>query len=157
MKFAETELPGIGEALVNVNEESKASFVEYFNNLDERVSAFKTTTQGLEGGFFAQPADLETAKKLLELTGDISKLETDRVNSGLTELEVRNKSLDLIRETFGLNEKLFNLSADQANDTINYYAAIERGDKKAADTLKARIDARNEEAEAINSVASAIL
>jgi len=100
---------------------------------------------------------LETAKKLLELTGDISKLETDRVNSGLTELEVRNKSLDLIRETFGLNEKLFNLSADQANDTINYYAAIERGDKKAADTLKARIDARNEEAEAINSVASAIL
>lgn len=157
VKFAETQLPGIGESLVNVNEESKKSFVEFFNSLDEKVSAVKTNTSGLFGDIFKQDADLETLNKLLNATEQISKIQASAVENGLTENDVRTQSLKIIKDTFGITQKQLDLQREQANDTLNLNNAINRNDAKQAQALKARIDARNEEAEAQNAVAQAIL
>jgi hypothetical protein len=100
VKFAESKdgLQGIGEKLKNVNDESRAAFVEYFNNLDERVSAIKTKVEGAFLGFFDAVPDDTTLQALLKVEEDIAILRRDRVKLGLTEQQLKNKELSIIKE-----------------------------------------------------------
>jgi hypothetical protein len=157
VKFADTELPGIGEKLKNVNEESRASFVEYFNNLDERVSAIKTKIEGAFLGFFDAVPDDKTLQDLLKVEEEIAILRRDRVKLGLTEQQLKNKELSIIKEQFGINKKIEELAVSQAEDTFNYFQLLEKGKKEEAGRLKTRIDERDKLVQSYNQVADAIL
>jgi hypothetical protein len=157
VKFAENTLPGIGEKLKNVNEESRAAFVEYFNNLDERVSAIKTKIEGSFLGFFDAVPDDTTLQALLKVEEDIAILRRDRVKLGLTEQQLKNKELSIIKEQFGINEKITELAKVQAEDTFNYNQLLEKGKKNEAAVIKTRIDERDKLVQSYNQVAEAIL
>ena len=157
VKFADTELPGIGEKLKNVNEESRAAFVEYFNNLDERVSAIKTKVEGAFLGFFDAVPDDTTLQALLKVEEDIAILRRDRVKLGLTEQQLKNKELSIIKEQFGINKKIEELAKVQAEDTFNYFQLLEKGKKDEAAVIKTRIDERDKLVQSYNQVADAIL
>jgi len=157
VKFAENKLPEISKALVDVNEESKKSFVEYFNSLDNRVSQINTLTKGAFLEFFPQEATEETLKKLLDAEGKIANLRSNAVNLGLTENDLLVESLMILKQSFGLQDRIVALGKEQGEDLFNYYEAQKRGDKETEDKLKARIDARDKEAESINEIAKAIL
>ena len=157
VKFAENTLPGIGEKLKNVNEESRAAFVEYFNNLDERVSAIKTKIEGSFLGFFDAVPDDKTLLDLLKVEEDIAILRRDRVKLGLTEQQLKNKELSIIKEQFGINEKIVELAKVQAEDTFNYNQLLEKGKKNEAAVIKTRIDERDKLVQSYNQVAEAIL
>ena len=157
VKFAENTLPGIGEKLKNVNEESRAAFVEYFNNLDERVSAIKTKIEGSFLGFFDAVPDDKTLLDLLKVEEDIAILRRDRVKLGLTEQQLKNKELSIIKEQFGINEKIIELAKVQAEDTFNYNQLLEKGKKNEAAVIKTRIDERDKLVQSYNQVAEAIL
>jgi hypothetical protein len=157
VKFAENTLPGIGEKLKNVNDESRAAFVEYFNNLDERVSAIKTKVEGAFLGFFDAVPDDTTLKALLKVEEDIAILRRDRVKLGLTEQQLKNKELSIIKEQFGINKKIEELAVSQAEDTFNYLQLLEKGKKEEAAVIKTRIDERDKLVLSYNQVAEAIL
>ena len=157
VKFAENTLPGIGEKLKNVNEESRAAFVEYFNNLDERVSAIKTKIEGSFLGFFDAVPDDKTLLDLLKVEEDIAILRRDRVKLGLTEQQLKNKELSIIKEQFGINKKIEELAKVQAEDTFNYFQLLEKGKKDEAAVIKTRIDERDKLVQSYNQVAEAIL
>ena len=157
VKFAENTLPGIGEKLKNVNEESRTAFVEYFNNLDERVSAIKTKIEGSFLGFFDAVPDDKTLLALLKVEEDIAILRRDRVKLGLTEQQLKNKELSIIKEQFGINEKITELAKVQAEDTFNYNQLLEKGKKNEAAVIKTRIDERDKLVQSYNQVAEAIL
>lgn len=157
VKFAENTLPGIGEKLKNVNEESRAAFVEYFNNLDERVSAIKTKIEGSFLGFFDAVPDDKTLLDLLKVEEDIAILRRDRVKLGLTEQQLKNKELSIIKEQFGINKKIEELAKVQAEDTFNYNQLLEKGKKDEAAVIKTRIDERDKLVQSYNQVAEAIL
>ena len=157
VKFAENTLPGIGEKLKNVNDESRAAFVEYFNNLDERVSAIKTKIEGSFLGFFDAVPDDKTLLDLLKVEEDIAILRRDRVKLGLTEQQLKNKELSIIKEQFGINEKITELAKVQAEDTLNYNQLLEKGKKNEAAVIKTRIDERDKLVQSYNQVAEAIL
>ena len=157
VSFAEKELPGIGEKLKNVNEESRASFVEYFNNLDERVSAIKTKIEGAFLGFFDAVPDDKTLQDLLKVEEEIAILRRDRIKLGLTEQQLKNKELSIIKEQFGINKKIEELAVSQAEDTYNYFQLLEKGKKEEAGRLKTRIDERDKLVQSYNQVADAIL
>lgn len=157
VKFAENTLPGIGEKLKNVNDESRAAFVEYFNNLDERVSAIKTKVEGAFLGFFDAVPDDTTLKALLKVEEDIAILRRDRVKLGLTEQQLKNKELSIIKEQFGINKKIEELAKVQAEDTFNYFQLLEKGKKEEAAVIKTRIDERDKLVLSYNQVAEAIL
>jgi hypothetical protein len=159
VKFAESKdgLQGIGEKLKNVNDESRAAFVEYFNNLDERVSAIKTKVEGAFLGFFDAVPDDTTLQALLKVEEDIAILRRDRVKLGLTEQQLKNKELSIIKEQFGINKKIEELAVSQAEDTFNYFQLLEKGSKEEADKIKVRIDERDKLVLSYNQVAEAIL
>lgn len=157
VKFAENTLPGIGEKLKNVNDESRAAFVEYFNNLDERVSAIKTKVEGAFLGFFDAVPDDTTLQALLKVEEDIAILRRDRVKLGLTEQQLKNKELSIIKEQFGINKKIEELAVSQAEDTFNYLQLLEKGKKEEAAVIKTRIDERDKLVLSYNQVAEAIL
>ena len=157
VKFAENELPGIGEKLQNVNEESRAAFVEYFNNLDERVSAIKTKVEGTFLGFFDNLPDDKTLLDLLKVEEDIAVLRRDRVKLGLTEQQLKTEELSIIKEQFGITKKIDDLAKVQIEDTLNYNQLLEKGSKEEADKIKVRIDERNKLVLSYNQVAEAIL
>jgi hypothetical protein len=157
VKFAENTLPGIGEKLKNVNDESRAAFVEYFNNLDERVSAIKTKVEGAFLGFFDAVPDDTTLQALLKVEEDIAILRRDRVKLGLTEQQLKNKELSIIKEQFGINKKIEELAISQAEDTFNYLQLLEKGKKEEAAVIKTRIDERDKLVLSYNQVAEAIL
>jgi hypothetical protein len=157
VKFAENTLPGIGEKLKNVNDESRAAFVEYFNNLDERVSAIKTKVEGAFLGFFDAVPDDTTLQALLKVEEDIAILRRDRVKLGLTEQQLKNKELSIIKEQFGINKKIEELAKVQAEDTFNYFQLLEKGKKEEAAVIKTRIDERDKLVLSYNQVAEAIL
>ena len=157
VKFAENTLPGIGEKLKNVNEESRAAFVEYFNNLDERVSAIKTKIEGSFLGFFDAVPDDKTLLDLLKVEEDIAILRRDRVKLGLTEKQLKDSELFLIKEQFGINKKIDELAKVQAEDTKKYLQLLEKGSKEEADKIKVRIDERDKLVQSYNQVAEAIL
>lgn len=157
VKFAETKLPGIGEKLKNVNEESRLSFVEYFNTLDDRVSAIKTKIDGAFLGFFPQQADAQTLQQLLDTEKQIAELRANRLQLGLDENALTNKSLQIIKQNFGIQDKINELAKEQANDTFNYYEAQRKGNKEEEKRLKTRIDERDKEVQTYNKVAQAIL
>jgi hypothetical protein len=159
VKFAESKdgLQGIGEKLKNVNDESRAAFVEYFNNLDERVSAIKTKVEGAFLGFFDAVPDDTTLKALLKVEEDIAILRRDRVKLGLTEQQLKNKELSIIKEQFGINKKIEELAKVQAEDTFNYFQLLEKGKKEEAAVIKTRIDERDKLVLSYNQVAEAIL
>jgi hypothetical protein len=157
VNFAENTLPGIGEKLKNVNEESRAAFVEYFNNLDERVSAIKTKIEGSFLGFFDAVPDDKTLQALLKVEEDIAILRRDRVKLGLTEQQLKNKELSIIKEQFGINKKIEELAKVQAEDTFNYFQLLEKGKKEEAAVIKTRIDERDKLVLSYNQVAEAIL
>jgi|LakMenE18May11ns_1017448.scaffolds.fasta_scaffold9946415_2 Txe/YoeB family toxin of Txe-Axe toxin-antitoxin module len=159
VKFAESKdgLQGIGEKLKNVNDESRAAFVEYFNNLDERVSAIKTKVEGAFLGFFDAVPDDTTLQALLKVEEDIAILRRDRVKLGLTEQQLKNKELSIIKEQFGINKKIEELAKVQAEDTFNYFQLLEKGKKEEAAVIKTRIDERDKLVLSYNQVAEAIL
>jgi len=108
IKFAETKLPGIGESLANVNDESRQSFIQYFNSLDERIEKIQgaiSATPGLDEAFNieATPANLE---KLIKLEEKIGILRKDQNKLGLTAEALRKQEIDLILKSFVGEEKL---------------------------------------------------
>lgn len=141
VKFAEMKLPEIGEALSNVNEESRESFVQYFNSLDERVKNISATLSGDLGKALGGFADPQLLGKLLEAEQEIGKLRADRVKLGLTETDVERESLKIISQKFGIQDKVIELTKEQNQILFNLQAAERRGDKDTAARLKARFDA----------------
>jgi len=157
VKVAEKAIPTIGEALKDISDESKKSFVEYFNNLDERVVAVKNSIEGLDLGVFDRKPDTQTLLDLLEVEEKIAGLRANRVSLGLTEKQLEDSSLFIIKEQFGIQEKLKAISKEQGELLFNKLQAEERGDTKTAETLKARYDALQQEGEAYQEIAKAIL
>jgi hypothetical protein len=157
VKVAEKAIPTIGETLKNVSDESKKSFVEYFNNLDERVVALKTSIQGPLLGVFDLKPDNETLLGLLEVEEKIASLRADRVKLGLTDKQLEDTSLYIIKQQFGIQQKLIKISKEQGELLFNKIQAEERGDTKAAEGFKARYDALEQEGEKYQEIARSIL
>ena len=157
VKFAEIKLPEIGEALANVNEESRTTFVQYFNSLDERVKSISATLSGDLGKALGGFADPELLGKLLEAEQEIGILRANRVKLGLTETDVENKSLQIVRNKFGIQDKLKDLLIEQTQISINLQAAEQRGDKETATTLQNRLDAIGVLVGEYNNLTKAIL
>lgn len=146
VKFAEQTLPGIGEKLVNVNEDSRKSFVQYFNSLDERVEIIKkgiSETPELASvlGIDTTIIDLE---KLRTIEEKVSKIRNNQIQSGLTDVQVRNESLKTIQETLIGEEKLRQLRIEQENNLFNIQ-------KTTDETTKQTLEARNAEIEKLLS------
>ena len=140
VKFAETNLPGIGKQLANVNEESRKSFVQYFNSLDERIVAIKkgisetpnlTSLLGIDAGV----VDLE---KLRTIEEEISKIRSTQTETGLTDIEVRENSLKTIQQVLIGEDKLNQLRVEYANNLFNIQNTTD-------ETTKETLEARNAE------------
>jgi hypothetical protein len=159
VKYAESQegLQGISDKLKNVNDESRKSFVEYFNSLDERVIALKTNLEGTLLGFFDAQPDNQALNDLLLVEDKIATLRADAIKNGLTENDVRKKSLNIIKEQFGLNLKIIELAREQGEDTDNYLKLLREGNKEQADIVKTRIDERDKLVQSYNAVAQSIL
>lgn len=140
VKFAEMKLPEIGEALKNVNEESRTSFVQYFNSLDDRI---KNITQAL-GGDLAKAlgldADPKLLKALVESEQEIGKLRANQNKLGLSDLDIEQQSLEIVKSKFGIQDKISKLQIEQSNLIFNITEAEKRGDKETASRLQARLD-----------------
>ena len=140
VKFAETKLPGIGEQLKNVNEESRISFINYFNTLDERVNAiFSTIKSSNSTEAFKKIFDngLISAQQLLSVEEDIANINATREKTGLTDTEIKKKSLDLIKQTF-LNTK----EIQKVNEDMSALAMTEKlGTPKEQANAKLKIEA----------------
>jgi hypothetical protein len=155
--FAETKLPGIGESLTNVNEESRRSFVQYFNSLDERVKAISgSLSEGLTR-FFGGEATPELLNSLVSAEGKIAQLRADAVKLGLTENDLRKQSLDIIDEEFGISKKVRDEIVEQTKLIINLEAAERAGDKKTADALRSRLEASQSLVGEYRNLSTAIL
>ena len=142
VKFAEMKLPEIGESLTNVNEESRRSFVQYFNSLDQRVSKISETIgKGNFENLFGGVATKELLNQLVDAEIEIGKLRADSVKLGLTEQDIQQKSLDIVSKRFGIDEKVKKLFAERGKLQIDLDAAERSNNTKAATTLKNRIDA----------------
>ena len=140
VKFAETKLPGIGESLANVNDESRRSFIQYFNSLDERFGAIQgdiSNTPGLDQAFKieATEANLE---KLIKLEEEIGILRRDQNKLGLTAEALRKKEIRAILNTFVGEEKLGNLRKKISDNDANL-------SKTRDENVKNRINKENEE------------
>jgi hypothetical protein len=157
VKFAEMKLPEIGEALANVNEESRETFVQYFNSLDERVESISQTLSGDLAKALGLEADPQVLAKLLDAEREIGQLRADRVKLGLTETDLENQSLQIVKNKFGIQDKLIELSKEQTQISINLQAAENRGDTQSAATLKARLDAVGGLITEYNTLAQTIL
>jgi hypothetical protein len=157
VKFADEKLPGIGQSLVNVSEDSRQAFIEYFNSLDQRVSAIKTKTEKGIFGFFEGQADIETLKTLLKVETDIAKLRADKTSLGLTENDLLEKSTKIIKEQFGFNEKIRKINQDIIDETFNLITAQQKGNEDAEAKSKARIDELNKEIEKYDEISVSIL
>jgi hypothetical protein len=157
LKFAETKLPGIGETLVNINESNKASFIEYFNSLDDRVGALRTQIDGLEFGLFDKKPTQEQLVILLNVEKEIANLRSNRIKLGMTEKDVLLASLKVIKEQFGIQAKGEELIKQNADNLYNYTQALEKGDTEGAKRLKERIDALDTELQKYTNIAGAIL
>lgn len=140
VKFAETKLPGIGDSLINVNEESRKSFVEYFNSLDQRLDKIKTAASDFDlSGFLGIQGDTEDLKTLRNVEETISNLRTEAVNLGLTDLDVRQKSIKVIKEQFGIQSKIDKITKEILNNTFQI------GSAETSDEIKEKLKARNTE------------
>jgi hypothetical protein len=140
VEFAEKKLPGIGESLVNVNEESRRSFVQYFNSLDERVKAISgSLSEGLTR-FFGGEATPELLNSLVSAETKIADIRANATKLGLTETDVREESLKIIENEFGIRQKIIKEIQTQSEIRFNLDAAERAGDKKSADALRARLE-----------------
>jgi len=157
VKVAEKAIPTIGETLKNISDESKKSFVEYFNNLDERVVALKTNLEGAFLGVFDRKPDTQTLLGLLEVEERIAGLRANRVSLGLTEKDLEDSSLFIIKQQFGIQDKLKKIAEEAGELLFNKIQAEEAGDTKTAERLKARYDALEIEAQKYQDIAKAIL
>jgi hypothetical protein len=107
VEFATKSLPEISNELKNVNDESRLSFVEYFNSLDNRLEIIKEAlgdTPDLLSALGQVPT--EDFEKLIGLEEKIFQLQKDQIEQGFTAEELRRKELEIVGETFGLQSKI---------------------------------------------------
>jgi hypothetical protein len=156
VKFAETKLPGIGEKLVNVNEESRASFVEYFNSLDDRLNEIiKLTSDNPLVNLFGDKVGVDDLNKLRKVEEQISNIQLNRVKTGKTELDVRKESLKVIESTFGITDKLKTLQQEILDNTFNIESVETSQETK--EILKARNVELNNTIKAYQDLSKTIL
>jgi len=129
-------------------EELQLSLVEYFEGLNERVSAYNKIIE--ETG----STELATRNNVLKLEDEIAKSRATQVSEGRTANQQRLTELNLIKQTFGLNQSIGELDKQIAvQQAFLAKASTESQKKLYAD----RIKALQEEKKAIEDSAVAIL
>lgn len=154
VEFAETKLPGIGKKLVNVNEESKTAFIEYFNSLDERIVKISKSSGDLLKDLFPTEATLEGLNALRDTEEAITKLRLDKNKSGFTALQIEEKSIKIIEKRFGIETKLNEINRKIAEEQYNIATTRDEKQKKKSQD---RIDALNNEIKSYKALGLEIL
>lgn len=143
VKFADEQLPGIGAKLTNVNEEAKTSFVEYFNNLDNRLRAIfqevNKNTKVLKDFFSIDPTidQLETLRQVEEL---ITKTREERLKTGKSEFEIEQESIKIIKERFNITTKINEKQTEITNLRFNNEQLISELNKTTDEARKTELN-----------------
>jgi hypothetical protein len=137
VKFAETKLPEIAKNLVNVNEESKQSFVDYFNNLDDRLSAILKLTDNQGDGLLNlfPKGSVEQLKLILDVENEIGKLRA----KNLSQVDLERESIKLLNERLGIDELIRKNGLEQFNIQMKLRTAKVGSDEEKK--LNAELDA----------------
>lgn len=154
VKFAEEQLPGIGEKLVNVNEESRQSFVQYFNSLDERVNIFRKELADNPIISLLGAGELDDVIRLREIESQISRIRATRTESGLTDLQVQQESLDVINRILGIDEKRRKITTEISNIE---FQKTQTTDPQLLQNLNDRQTALQDELTAYEGISQSIL
>lgn len=134
VKKAEAVIPGLGEKLKLVGDDGKKAFVEFFNEIKYRVKDIQEIQKTLKIEPFG---DLETTNKLSKVEDAIFNLRKDSIKLGLTETDIKEKSLDLINTTFGLAQKQKQLEDEIAAQRLVATNATEKTKTTEDNKLKA--------------------
>ena len=156
VNFAEAQIPGIATKLANVNEESKKSFVEYFNSLKDRLVDIEkiigTEKKGLLSNLFPE-GDKQLLNNLITAEEEIGKLRTAAIEDGLTENQVRVKSLQIIEDRLGIDAKIREIGLAQ----FEIQMRIKDASAEEIEKGNAQIQQLEETKKAYNGIAETLL
>lgn len=135
---AEKVIPGLGKQLKLVGEDGKKAFVEFFNEVRDRVKSVNDLQKTLG---IQREADIVVLNKISNLEDTIFELRKNASKEGKTENEVRQESLKLINDAFFLDVKREQL-VKQIQDKEALIAKTKKDDvkKTEGDRLKALQD-----------------
>lgn len=134
--FAEKKLPGIKDKLVNVSEEGKLSFIDYFDTLETRVQALKGIYEGASTFgeiLFIPDASIEQLKALREIEELYAKQLVSRVDTGEKLLVIDNQ----IKQSIASKIKL---SGDELSINDRIAASVKEIKTLQADDIKLSAD-----------------
>lgn len=161
--FAERIYPGISEQLINVNEESKLAFIDYFKTLEDRASAIKGIYEGItqngENVSFTPLASEEDLKNLRAIEELYAKLLLNRSVSGQRIVDIENQINAAVSKTFKIGGD--NLTIDERRakilDEIKEQKKLEQtGDENTKKLAGERISALNEELKSLGNITKEI-
>ena len=148
---AEKVIPGLGEKLKVVGEDGKKAFVEFFNEVRERVKGIGEIQDKLG---IAREKDIVVLNKISTLEDTIYELRKNAVKEGKTENEVRDASLKLINDAFFIDVKRDEL-VKKIKDKEALIAKTKKEDVKK--TEGDRLKALQDQLAALDSASNVIL
>lgn len=161
--FAEKIYPGISEQLINVSEESKLAFIDYFKTLEDRASAVKGIYEGIsqngENVSFTPFASEEDLKNLRSIEELYAKLLLNRSVSGQRIVDIENQINAAVSKTFKIGGD--NLTIDEKRKKIiaeinEENKKVQTGDEDTKKLAAERITALNEELTALSNITKEI-
>jgi len=157
---AETAYAGIGETLQNVNEESRKSFIEYFNTLGDRADKisdiFKkagSDAASLLSTFAGRGK--ENIKDIIDIEEQIAALKKEAIDKGYTENKIEALSLAIIQDKFGISQKILENQVEQ-NQILERRKAF-KAESEEYKKLTAQFDALVKVKEGYDNIAKSIL
>ena len=143
---AEKVVPGIGKQLKLVGEEGKQSFVDFYNEVGDRVKAIQVIQKDLG---IQVLGDLDAVNKLSQIEDKIYKLRKDRVKIGLSENDLNEIALQEINAAFGLGQKQLELEK-QIEETKKKTSSKNETTKKNAEDQLALLEEQLKKERAIS-------
>jgi DNA repair exonuclease SbcCD ATPase subunit len=128
VKKASEVKPELEGAFEFLSPDSRKAIVEFFNELRSRIDFIQG--EDFTGQRLVDMEDLELLKTISNLEDEIYKIRRDSVETGLTEADVRKTGINLIKQTFGFERELVDL-------TIQRGLELAKGDKADQNRLKA--------------------
>lgn len=161
--FAEKQYPGISQQLINVNEESKLAFIDYFKTIEDRASSIKGIYEGIsqngESVVFQPFASTEDLKNLREIEELYAKLLLNRSVSGQRIVDIENQIYAKVRDTIKIGSE--GLTIDEKSKQIleeitKQKALALSGDDTQKKLAEERITALQEELKSLSNISKEI-
>lgn len=150
--ITEDAVKGLSSVISDVNEETKLSFLEYFNTLDDRLLAIGDTIKNTFGEAGVNELQLKSINDLRALENQIAKNITERVNTGKSEAQVLKENKQLIAERLGIQDNLNNLQALQIKKQTELDTAIKNGDDDKIEKATQALEIYKGQTEALQKV-----